>query len=116
VANTDDLLQTPTHLGAAKSQGQLQGFADEVLSALFAVKPQLCNQKFELKLNDVRFVSHPTLIPQKEQRSGPMAKQQMLIAIAAFAYYAPSYFHKFFVDVSSTISTRFAHNFPLLKN
>jgi len=65
VANTDDLLQTPTHLGAAKSQGQLQGFADEVLSALFAVKPQLCNQKFELKLNDVRFVSHPTLIPAK---------------------------------------------------
>lgn len=87
VANTDDLLQTPTHLGAAKSQGQLQGFADEVLSALFAVKPQLCNQKFELKLNDVRFVSHPTLIPQKEQRSGPMAKQQMLINIV-FALHA----------------------------
>ncbi|XP_032575500.1 GATOR complex protein NPRL3 isoform X1 [Drosophila sechellia] len=87
VANTDDLLQTPTHLGAAKSQGQLQGFADEVLSALFAVKPQLCNQKFELKLNDVRFVSHPTLIPHKEQRSGPMAKQQMLINIV-FALHA----------------------------
>lgn len=87
VANTDDLLQTPTHLGAAKSQGQVQGFADEVLSALFAVKPQLCNQKFELKLNDVRFVSHPTLIPQKEQRSGPMAKQQMLINIV-FALHA----------------------------
>ncbi|XP_017138539.1 GATOR complex protein NPRL3 [Drosophila miranda] len=68
VANTDDLLQTPTHISAAKSQGQLQGFADDVLSALFAVKPQLCNQKFELKLNDVRFVSHPTLIPHKEQR------------------------------------------------
>ncbi|EDV51722.1 GATOR complex protein NPRL3 isoform X2 [Drosophila erecta] len=87
VANTDDLVQTSTHLGAAKSQGQLQGFADEVLSALFAVKPQLCNQKFELKLNDVRFVSHPTLIPHKEQRSGAMAKQQMLINIV-FALHA----------------------------
>ncbi|KAH8307606.1 hypothetical protein KR044_005236, partial [Drosophila immigrans] len=68
VANTDDLLQTPTHQhstqgqGQGTGQGQLQGFADDVLSALFAVKPQLCNQKFELKLNDVRFVSHPTLI------------------------------------------------------
>ncbi|XP_017128695.1 GATOR complex protein NPRL3 [Drosophila elegans] len=87
VAHVDDLLQTPTHLGASKGQGQLQGFADEVLSALFAVKPQLCNQKFELKLNDVRFVSHPTLIPHKEQRSGAMAKQQMLINIV-FALHA----------------------------
>jgi len=80
VAHVDDLLQTPTHLGASQGQGQLQGFADEVLSALFAVKPQLCNQKFELKLNDVRFVSH------------------------------------LIVDVLSTIFTRFAHNFPLLRN
>ncbi|XP_030569746.1 GATOR complex protein NPRL3 [Drosophila novamexicana] len=64
VAHTDDLLQTATHQTQTQSQGpgQLQGFADDVLSALFAVKPQLCNQKFELKLNDVRFVSHPTLI------------------------------------------------------
>lgn len=70
IANSDDLLQTPTHQNnhnqgqnqTSQGQGQLQGFADDVLSALFAVKPQLCNQKFELKLNDVRFVSHPTLI------------------------------------------------------
>ncbi|XP_023178287.2 GATOR complex protein NPRL3 [Drosophila hydei] len=62
VAHTDDLLQTPTQQSQNQGTGQLQGFADDVLSALFAVKPQLCNQKFELKLNDVRFVSHPTLI------------------------------------------------------
>ncbi|XP_068149611.1 GATOR complex protein NPRL3 [Drosophila tropicalis] len=87
VVQTDDLLQTTANATSSSSsvnvnngatgqpsgqqtgqQGQLQGFADEVLSALFAVKPQLCNQKFELKLNDVRFVSHPTLIPHKEQR------------------------------------------------
>ncbi|KAH8239040.1 hypothetical protein KR032_000114 [Drosophila birchii] len=92
VAHVDDLLQAPT-----QGQGQLQGFADEVLSALFAVKPQLCNQKFELKLNDVRFVSHPTLIPHKEQRAGAVPnptsttaaakKQQMLINIV-FALHA----------------------------
>lgn len=39
--------------------GQL---TDEVLSTLFAVKMQLCNQKFELKINDVRFVSHPAVL------------------------------------------------------
>lgn len=40
----------------------MTGFTDEVLSTLFAVKPELCNKKFELKVNDVRFVSHPTLM------------------------------------------------------
>lgn len=71
--NHDDLLQTNTTSGgnniAITKAGQLQGFADEVLAPLFAVKPQLCNQKFELKVNDVRFVSHPTLVPRKEQRA-----------------------------------------------
>lgn len=48
--------------------GQLTGFADEVLSTLFAVKPELCNKKFELKVNDVRFVGHPTLLQSKGAR------------------------------------------------
>ncbi|KAL7732361.1 hypothetical protein ACLKA6_004344 [Drosophila palustris] len=104
VANTDDLLQTPTHQNPSQGQGQLQGFADDVLSALFAVKPQLCNQKFELKLNDVRFVSHPTLIsvvpaatpnPASNQTTSSgtastvavVKKQQMLINIV-FALHA----------------------------
>lgn len=103
VANSDDLLQTPTHQNPSQGQGQLQGFADDVLSALFAVKPQLCNQKFELKLNDVRFVSHPTLIsvvpaatPNPATASGSAStvttvavakKQQMLINIV-FALHA----------------------------
>lgn len=41
----------------------MTGVTDEVLSTLFAVKPELCEQKFELKVNDVRFVGHPTLVP-----------------------------------------------------
>lgn len=40
----------------------LKGLNDEVLSTLFAVKSELCNRKFELKINDVRFVGHPTLM------------------------------------------------------
>ncbi|KAM7356456.1 GATOR complex protein Nprl3 isoform 1-T1 [Cochliomyia hominivorax] len=70
--NSDDLLQpaAPNIVNniAVTKAGQLHGFADEVLAPLFAVKPQLCNQKFELKINDVRFVSHPTLVSKKEQR------------------------------------------------
>ncbi|BES94395.1 Nitrogen Permease Hypothetical protein amino acid transport activity 3 [Nesidiocoris tenuis] len=38
-------------------------FSDEVLSSLFAVKQELCDAKFELKVNNVRFVGHPTLVP-----------------------------------------------------
>lgn len=66
----DDILQTvPQNTSNICPKGQLQGFTDEVLSTLFAVKSQLCNQKFELKVNDVRFVSHPTLMQRREQRS-----------------------------------------------
>ncbi|XP_017861031.1 PREDICTED: nitrogen permease regulator 3-like protein [Drosophila arizonae] len=106
VTHTDDLLQTPTQQSQnQQGTGQLQGFADDVLSALFAVKPQLCNQKFELKLNDVRFVSHPTLISSASTvqlnagnsqalaasssitTAGAAKKQQMLINIV-FALHA----------------------------
>lgn len=33
-----------------------------MLSNLFAVKQELCDAKFELKVNNVRFVGHPTLV------------------------------------------------------
>lgn len=38
-------------------------FPSQVLSTLFAVKPELCERKFELKVNDVRFVGHPIQLP-----------------------------------------------------
>ena len=37
----------------------VMSLSDKVLSDLFAVKPQLCDQKFEVKINDIRFVGHP---------------------------------------------------------
>ncbi|XP_040581661.1 GATOR1 complex protein NPRL3 [Lepeophtheirus salmonis] len=37
----------------------LADFPSSVLSNLFAVNPELCDSKFELKVNDVRFVGHP---------------------------------------------------------
>ena len=34
----------------------------QVLSNLFAVKSELCGKKFEIKINDIRFVGHPLLL------------------------------------------------------
>ncbi|KAL3269468.1 hypothetical protein HHI36_008537 [Cryptolaemus montrouzieri] len=56
---SDDLLLSAQSMSNI-NKGNLIGFSDEVLSSLFAVKMELCNKKFELKVNDVRFVSHPT--------------------------------------------------------
>lgn len=59
---TEDLLQSAPPQTSNIYKGHLTGFQDEVLSTLFAVKPELCERKFELKVNDVRFVGHPTLL------------------------------------------------------
>ena len=49
--------------------GQLHGLSDETLANLFSVSKDLCGSKFELKLNDVRFVGHPvSLEPEDVER------------------------------------------------
>lgn len=57
----EDLLQPSSLLTSNVVKGNLTGLTDELLSKLFAVKPELYERKFELKINDVRFVGHPTL-------------------------------------------------------
>ena len=48
--------------------GRLVGFTDEILANMFEVARELCGSKFELKVNDVRFVGHPvSLEPSKGQ-------------------------------------------------
>jgi hypothetical protein len=37
----------------------LPAFPSKDLANLFAVSSKLCGEKFELKINDVRFVGHP---------------------------------------------------------
>ncbi|XP_012280656.1 GATOR complex protein NPRL3 isoform X2 [Orussus abietinus] len=63
----DDLLQSAP-LQTSNSNGNLPGFSDDVLSTLFAVKPELCELKFELKVNNVRFIGHPTLLQSRKLR------------------------------------------------
>lgn len=50
------------------SENSLLKFDDKVLSTLFAVKPELCGQKFELKIENVRFIGHPTHLPHASNR------------------------------------------------
>ncbi|KAK0171914.1 hypothetical protein PV328_005303 [Microctonus aethiopoides] len=61
----EDLLQSTPCPTSNITNGNLSGLPDEVLSTLFAVKPELCEMKFELKVNNVRFVGHPTLLSFK---------------------------------------------------
>ncbi|XP_053680973.1 GATOR complex protein NPRL3 [Anopheles nili] len=63
---------------------QLYGISDKDLATLFAVKAELCNQKFELKVNDVRFVSHPTLL-RSDQGSDQKTSIQINVVFALHA-------------------------------
>lgn len=90
LADTEDLLQSPPPPISNIHKGQLTGFKDEVLSTLFAVKPDLCNQKFELKVNDVRFVGHPTLMSSKanNQEEPSLLLINIVFALQALASHA----------------------------
>ncbi|KAJ2951428.1 hypothetical protein O0L34_g13580 [Tuta absoluta] len=81
----EDLLQNPQSQTSNIYKGQLSGFTDEMLSTLFAVKAELCNQKFELKVNDVRFVGHPTLLPYRANKDDNTA---MILINIVFALQA----------------------------
>lgn len=58
------------------SNGKLVGFSDKVMSNLFAVKSELCDSKFELKVNDVRFVGHPVRLNPSKSYSQPQDKRK----------------------------------------
>lgn len=72
---SEDLLQGPAPQTFNIDKGHLTGFTDEVLSTLFAVKQELCEAKFELKVNDVRFVGHPTLLQSSSRKNSSDSKQ-----------------------------------------
>lgn len=37
-------------------------FSDVILATILATKSDMCGKKFELKIDNVRFVGHPTLL------------------------------------------------------
>ena len=46
---------------------QVINLSDSVLTDLFAVKQGLCGQKFEVKINNIRFVGHPIVITNSSE-------------------------------------------------
>ncbi|XP_033023257.1 GATOR complex protein NPRL3 isoform X1 [Lacerta agilis] len=40
----------------------VSGFSDVILATILATKSDMCGKKFELKIDNVRFVGHPTLV------------------------------------------------------
>ncbi|XP_058832467.1 GATOR complex protein NPRL3 isoform X2 [Topomyia yanbarensis] len=90
VQNGDDILQNAPPAVSHICFDQLYGISDDVLATLFAVKSELCNQKFELKVNDVRFVSHPTLvkIESEDQKNSAFFRINIVFALHAQASYS----------------------------
>lgn len=57
------------------------GFSDIILATILATKSDMCGKKFELKIDNVRFVGHPTLLqhPQNIQvsKTDPSPKREL---------------------------------------
>ncbi|KAM6957664.1 GATOR1 complex protein NPRL3 isoform 2-T2 [Aplochiton taeniatus] len=57
------------------------GFSDIILATILATKSDMCGKKFELKIDNVRFVGHPTLLqhPHSIQvsKTDPSPKREM---------------------------------------
>ncbi|XP_050547072.1 GATOR complex protein NPRL3-like, partial [Daktulosphaira vitifoliae] len=76
--------------GVYYSQEQTD-FLDDVISSLFAVKMDLCDRKFELKVNNIRFIGHPIQIQtggsnrKKKPESPSIILINVVFALDAFA-------------------------------
>merc|ERR1719319_1128324 len=73
--------------------GHLTGFSDETLANIFAVSSKLCGSKFELKLNDVRFVGHPVSLEpdasvEKVTRRTTLTMFHIVFALRAVGNYS----------------------------
>lgn len=80
-------LHSPPPQKLATEKDYLTNFADDILSTLFAVKQELCEKKFELKINDVRFVGHPTMVSPCCRR-GKSGNRPIILIHIVFALHA----------------------------
>ncbi|XP_003230500.1 GATOR1 complex protein NPRL3 isoform X1 [Anolis carolinensis] len=56
------------------------GFSDVILATILATKSDMCGKKFELKIDNVRFVGHPTLLQHgfgQISKTDPSPKREM---------------------------------------
>lgn len=104
------LIITEDHLQNSPGNNVL---TDQDLSNLFAVKPELCDRKFELKVNDVRFVGHPIQFPSgiaEGSTQNPDAPSTILINIVfALHAYASHSIVKCYYDLSKRLGIALKH-------
>ncbi|XP_028311021.1 GATOR1 complex protein NPRL3 isoform X2 [Gouania willdenowi] len=59
----------------------VSGFSDIILATILATKSDMCGKKFELKIDNVRFVGHPTLLQHppiiQVSKTDPSPKREM---------------------------------------
>ncbi|XP_032442740.1 GATOR1 complex protein NPRL3 isoform X2 [Xiphophorus hellerii] len=82
---TGDVLEDPD--GDSREQCPLTdeqlvaGFSDSILATILATKNDMCGKKFELKIDNVRFVGHPTLLQHSPliqvSKTDPSPKREM---------------------------------------
>lgn len=93
---------------------KLTEFSDELLSTLFAVKSKFADNKFELKVNDIRFIGHPTSIQQYSSVNvlpGKMDSPSSILVHVVFALRASADYSivKSYYDFSKRLGIALRH-------
>lgn len=57
-------------------------FSDVILATILATKSEMCGQKFELKIDNVRFVGHPTLLQHALGQVWPSSAGRLVLGWA----------------------------------
>lgn len=79
--------------------------ADKALSNLFATKSELCNRKFELKVNDVRFVGHPVQLCSKRETSTFLMFNVVFALKANASHDIVNFYHDFTHKIAIALSS-----------
>nr|XP_046187442.1 GATOR complex protein NPRL3-like isoform X1 [Oncorhynchus gorbuscha]XP_046187443.1 GATOR complex protein NPRL3-like isoform X1 [Oncorhynchus gorbuscha] len=82
---TGDVLEDPDEDSREQTpltdQQLVAGFSDIILATILATKSDMCGKKFELKIDNVRFVGHPTLLQHPHtiqvSKTDPSPKREM---------------------------------------
>ncbi|XP_043818795.1 LOW QUALITY PROTEIN: GATOR complex protein NPRL3 [Dromiciops gliroides] len=78
--NTDDQDGDSSEQCPLTDEQLVAGFSDVILATILATKSDMCGQKFELKIDNVRFVGHPTLLQHalgQVSKTDPSPKREM---------------------------------------
>ncbi|CAN8002936.1 unnamed protein product [Ixodes hexagonus] len=105
IVNEDILNTTRSRTCSEVSDKNLVLISDKALSNLFATKSELCNRKFELKVNDVRFVGHPVQLCSKRETSTFLMFNVVFALKANASHDIVNFYHDFTHKVAIALSS-----------